>query len=725
MKPMDLLEALRPRRRVPFIAQMEATECGAASLAMVLAYHGHHAPLPEVRAACGVSRDGAGAKGIVQAAISYQMDALCVSLSMDELRKTTELPAILHWNFAHFVVLERITKHHLEVVDPAIGRINIPIGEAAGRFTGVAILLETEDHFVKRAAKPISLLQMVQEASEARWMAWTILLASLGTQVLGMVSPMATQILFDEVITVKRGEWLLPLGAAMIAGFLLERALAISRAWLSLSMQRAMDRPLLYKVMDHLARVPMLYIDQRTTGDLSQRIAMITQVRSFVFSQGLNALLGLATLLVAGCLLVAYHPLLGLIVFAMACARLALLGLVRRENVHLAATELAAGAAEATILMDALHGLETLKAVRGEQALIDRWHPRMLARMDASIQREKINNYAAMAGAILQAIGFFVIYQVGSRAVMEHQLTLGALAAFFTLQGLFLGPLDTLASTYWAYLGLRGTMERLDDLLDTAPEEDGHICPTTLTGAITFSRVSFRYAESSPWAIRDISFKIAPGERIAIVGASGSGKSTLASMLIGLLRPTSGTIYIDQTPIQNYQRDALLRHIGVVPQEITLIAGTILDNLRMARPEATLVEVAEAARIAGIAEHIESLPDGYLSLLTEGGRNLSGGQRQRLVLARALVGGSSILLMDEATSALDLPMERAIHARLAERKCTRIVLAHRLATVEDADRVLVIERGILVDQGTPAELADRPGPYQTMLRLANTPERDA
>ena len=712
---MILPRPLFRRRRVPYIPQMEAAECGAACLAMLLAYHGHHAPLAEVREACGVSRDGATASGILQAAEGFGLEAQAVRLELSALGDLP-LPAILHWNFAHFLVLERLTPEGAILVDPAAGRFHARQADLSRSFTGVALVFSPGDAFEPRAGQGPSLTRYANLMRTWAPSLGQILGASLMLQMVGMLFPVASQILIDRVLVPQQEPWLWGLGLGLGLAVIGRALLTLLRSWVVQAVQAAMDLSLMEQFIDHLLHLPLSFFHQRRPGDLMQRVQSNSAVRNLFSSRSVSALLDGFLLLGYTALMLAYSPALGGLLLLLAGVRIAVLVALRERNQQIMTSEMAASGMETAVVVEILSGMETLRASGAEGVMLQRWAGRAVDRMNQGLARRRLEIASRQAMTLLQGLTFAAVYFVGGRQVLADRMTLGVFAAFLTLQALFMEPLESLVESLGQLQFLTNHLARLDDVMETQAEPTGTQDPGRLQGAIELDQVSFSYGPSAPPAIRGLSVRIRPGEKVALVGPSGAGKSTLARLLLGMHTPSEGAIRFDGMDLRSLDLQKLRNQMGVVLQETFLFNDTVRANLSLNDSDLPMADVQAAAKTACIDGILESLPEGYATNLGDNGKTLSGGQRQRLSLARALSHDPAVLLLDEATSALDFETEAQVHANLAALGCTRIIIAHRLATVVDADRILVLEQGRIVQEGGYGDLAARPGLFRELVQ---------
>lgn len=701
-------------RRVPFVPQMEAVECGAASLASILAAWGHHAPLPEVREACKVSRDGANAAAILEAARAYGLEAEAVKVEVEHL-EDLPLPAILHWEFKHFLVLERLTRKGAWVVDPGGGRRHVPAAELATAFTGVALCFAPDDGFRARPAAFPSLGRYLAMLRGLRGSLVQAFGASAMLQVVGLVFPVANQLLVDRVLLPRHEPWLWGLALGLGGAVVGQTLLTLLRSYVLQGVRVTLDRALMSGFVGHLVSLPLGFFLQRQSGDLLQRVESNAQVRDLFTARSLSALLDAFLILGYAGLMLAYHVRLALVVLVLAGARVGLAALLRRMTEQLMAAELAASGQERAVLVEALTGLETVKASASQELILGRWTHRLVRRMNVATQRLRISAASSQAMVFLQGASAAAVFWIGGREVVAERMTLGVFTAFLTLQGLFLAPLESLLGAFSELQYLGNHLRRLDDVMESVPEASGDRDPGRIRGGIALQGVGFRYTEGSPWILRDVDLEIRPGEKVAIVGRTGAGKSTLARLLLGMHAPSTGTLRFDGQDLAELDLQKLRPQMGVVLQEPFVFDDTVRANLSLLDAEMALDRVKWAARIACIDQVLERLPQGYKTRLGENARILSGGERQRLCLARAVAAEPAVLLLDEATSSLDLETEARVHANLAALGCTRILIAHRLETVKDADRIVVMEEGRIVQQGTFEALGAAPGPFRDLV----------
>ncbi len=697
-------------RRLPFVQQNTAADCGAACLAMVLAFHGKDVSLEQVRQVAGSDRDGTDALSIKRAAEYYGLQTRAIKLGLEGLKYLSP-GTILHWEFRHFVVFERVGRKGVQIVDPALGRRRIPMDQFGRSFTGVALSFEPSARFEPGGSKRQPFKRYLQYVLEQRGLLARLIIASVFIQLFALALPVLTGTLVDRVVP--RGDYslLLALGLGMAVLVVFHFITALLRAMLLLHLQIRLDLKMTLGFVDHLMSLPYAFFGLRPAGDLLMRMNSNTNVREIITSGALSALLDGTLVSLYFVLLFAASPAMALLVVALGLAQIALFVFTRTKQRELMARGLETQARTASYQLEMLTGIETLKSVGAERLAVDQWSNLYVDTLNASLARGRLNavfdslSGALKMGAPLAVLGF------GGYLVLQGQLSLGTMLAVSALAMGFFAPLATLLTTAVQLQLLRSYLERIGEVLDAEPEQHGKetVQPRREWKQIVVDDVSFGYGPLAPLTIKKVSLQVPAGQMIAIVGPSGSGKSTLARLLLGLYEPTSGSISYDDVDLKRIDFGALRRQLGIVTQDPQLFSGSIRENICLTDPSLPLNRVIEAARLAAIDADIQAMPMGYETILADRGLSLSGGQRQRIALARALVGQPAVLLLDEATSAVDGITEKLIHRALDEMRCTRIVIAHRLSTVISADCIFVLQDGELVERGNYVELVAQGG----------------
>ena len=708
------------RRRVPVILQMSAVECGAACLAMILNYYGRKTSLSECRDHCGVGRDGLTARVIASSARHYGLRVKSYSLDLADF-KYVQLPAIAYWNFSHFVVVERWSQKIVEIVDPAVGRCQLTADEFDAGFTGVVLTFDPSDKFQRRTttAQPFwhHYLKYMLHIPGTLGVLAQILGASLFLQVLGLALPLFTQVLVDHILRFQITNVMTALGIGMVILVLAQMVTSYLRATLLIYLQARLDSQMMLGFFEHILTLPFRFFQQRTSGDLLMRIASNMSIREVLTSQTLSVVLDGTFVVVYLTIILAREPFFGILVLGIGILQVGLLLGTTRRMYRLRQRDLSTQAESQSYLVEALTGITTLKASGAEDRVLDHWSNLFFKHLNVSLQLNYLSAIIDTAMMTLRTFAPLILLWVGALRVLDGTMSLGTMLALNALATAFLTPLASLVSNGQQLQLVGAHLDRLTDVLVAEPEQDLQVVQHTprLTGRIELKHVSFRYDSNAPWVLRDISVTIEPGQKVALVGRTASGKSTLAKLLLGLYTPSEGEILYDGIPLQSLNYRTLRSQFGTVLQESFLFSGSIRQNIAFNDPSLSLEQVIEAARLAAIHDEIIQMPMGYETMVAEGGSGLSGGQRQRLSLARALAHQPAVLLLDEATSHLDTVTEQLVDENLKQIPCTRIAIAHRLSTVRNADMILVLDRGTIVEQGSHEELLVQTGHYAALV----------
>lgn len=714
-------------KRVPVVLQMGAADCGAACLAMILGYWGGQIALESCRTLMGSGQHGATALMIAKAARELGLETAAFRHTPQGLADVS-LPALLHWQGVHFVVLEAYGEREVKIIDPAVGRRTLTPAEFAAGYSGVTLTFAPGPNFAAvmaahAAQTPPSnwrgYVGRVLAVPGSKMMLVWLCIASLVLQLAGLILPVATWLVVEQILPNLNSPSLALLGAGAAAAVLAQASLSYGRDLLVIRLQQRLDSVLTPNFFSHLLRLPAKFFQQRTTGDLISRLEGNATVRELITSGVLTGLLDGGLSLLYLFILYAQSPLFGLVVTGAALGHFLLLRHTGGRVHELTQMELATRAEEQSLAVQIVRGSEAIKAAGAEEWMLAEWKKRFRANLRVSVGRGR---YVARINGALQLLNLatpLLLLWLGVGVVQSGQLSLGEMLGLVVLASACLDPLGNLASHLhrtqhiWAYL------ERLGDVLETAPEEPA---PSSgqihLKGAIQVEKLSFSYTKDEFFSLKEISFAIAPGESIAIVGATGAGKSTLVRVLLGLYQPQQGLIRYDGQPLSELGLTRLRRAIGVVLQDALLLSGTIRENIALQQPEMPMSQVVEAAKLATIHDEIARLPMAYETHVGEGGSGLSGGQRQRIALARALASKPAILMLDEATSHLDAATEQRILNNLAQLPATRLTIAHRLSSARSADRILVLDAGQIVESGTHNALVAQGGLYSRLWAAA-------
>jgi len=704
------------RRAIPYIAQAEMADCGAAALAMALGYHGRHVSLAEMHEATGTGRDGVDALRLAEAASSYGLRARGVATELDDLRV---LPrgTVLHWGAAHFVVLDSASRRGVTVVDPAAGRYRIGWQAVDDLYSGVAIMLEPTDTFVAGGRRVPGALHHARRMLVHSSGIGKVLATSVVVRLMVLAVPVLTGVIVDRVVPANDSHLLKVLAAVMVALIGYSMVATFLRAHLLLRLRSRLDVNMTLGFLEHLVDLPYAFFLKRSSGDLMMRLRSNATVREILTSGTIAALLDgvLATLYLVAIFVLS--PLLGFLVTVLAAAQVTVLLLARRRNIHLMGESLATEAKSQSYAYEMFSAVETLKAAGAERRAVSHWTNLFVAELNVSLRRGRLSAAVETAMHGMALLSPIAVLLVGAHLVGSGQLSLGTMLALAALSTAFLEPLATLVATALQVQLLGSYLARLDDVLSTPTETAGRDLrhAPQLTGAVRAERLTFRYTSHGAPAIDHVDLEVSPGQVLAIVGRSGSGKSTLGRLLLGLYQPSAGRVVLDGIDLASLHPRSVRSQIGVVTQDPYIFGLSIRDNLALGDPGLALDRLQTAAELACVADDIDAMPMGWDTPLVDAGASLSGGQRQRLALARALAPQPRILLLDEATSNLDTVTEAKVHANIAQLGCTVIMIAHRLATVIDADRIVVMDAGRVVEVGCHRELLAASGHYAQLV----------
>ncbi len=722
---LTFTKGLRRRvSRVPTVLQMEATECGAASLAMILAAHGRWVPLEQLRVDCGVSRNGANAKTVVQAARAHGLEARGFSVELHDLPRE-QFPLIVFWNFNHFLVIEGTSSKGLEVNDPARGRWVVPWEEADRSFTGLVLRTAPGPHFAPVGHAPSvreGLMRRMRGSSRA---ITYLLIAGLAVAVPTLLAPMALQAFVDQFLINGLSEWATFSAVTLVVAFLLMLWLSFWKGVVARQMTQALSAQQATALVSHALRLPVSFYAQRYPGEIASRLQLVDNVSRVVAGQLIPAALGLATSAAVAVALFAYAWPLALVAIGAAAIVVVVLrmsGQFRRDQAMRLSREQAG--LSGTVSYN-LRTIDTIKATGGDAQAVRTILGHIARSNDAEQSLLRSGTIVGAVPTFVTAAGGAVIIGLGGAMVARGNLDVGQFVAVVSLVPIFLAPLATWVSMDSTLKQAAAWMARLDDLLDQPADRNAPEIGQVVAAAgeatatqLELRNVSFAYSPAAAPVVSDLSLLVEPGRRVALVGSSGSGKSTAARISVGLLTPTAGEVRIDGTPLGDLAPGSLAGRIGYVDQDIVLFGGSIRDNITLFDDSVADEAVRQAARAAGVDAEIERRPGAYDAIVADGGRNLSGGQRQRIEIARVLVMLPGIMVLDEATSALDPIVEQRVMESIMGSGVGVLVVAHRLSTVRDCDEIIVMQNGQVVERGTHTELMSLTGEYHRLVSSA-------
>ncbi len=714
------------RRRVPTVLQMEAVECGAASLAMVLASYKLYVPLEELRLKCGVTRDGSKASNLLKAARSYGFIAKGYKKEPAELRGM-RLPAIVFWNFNHFVVLEGFRKDKVYLNDPAAGPRVVSSDEFDQSFTGVVLTLEPGPEFKPGGRPPGTIAALRRRFVGLKPALTYLIVVGLALVVPSMVIPVFTSIFIDKFLVARLDSWLKPLLIGMVMTAILRGALTWLEGYYLLRVQTQIAMASASKFFWHVLRLPVEFFTQRSPGEIGTRVAINDKVARMLSGDLAHAVLAVIQAVFFVVLMFYYDVVLTLISIVVVGLSFAVLQVTTKTMKEMSMKLAIDSGKVMGASMNGLMVMETVKSSGSESSFFAKW-----AGFQTKLMRseQEFGRAGLLLGSVpdfLTGMNNMLVLGVGALRVMDGHLTVGSLVAFQALVAMFTGPVGVLVGLGSKLQEIQGDMNRLDDVMryptdawatDVPLVRDARhgTEPAKLDGVVELRNVVFGYNRTDFPLIEDLNLSVKPGQRIAIVGPSGCGKSTVSKLVMGLYEPWQGDVLFDGKARSEFSRYVFANSVALVDQDIVLYEGTFRDNLTLWDGTITDEHVIQAAKDACIHDFILSRPGGYDSRIEEGGRNMSGGQRQRIEIARALATNPRVLVLDEATSALDAATEKQVDDNVRRRGCACIIIAHRLSTIRDCDEIIVLSHGRIIERGKhDALMALEKGFYRRLI----------
>lgn len=713
----------RGKAKVPVIIQMEAVECGAACLAMVMAYYEKWVPLEQLRIDCGVSRDGSSAKNLLVAARSYGFDAGGYRLEPEDLVRSGTFPCIIHWNFNHFVVLSGFKRGKAIINDPARGIVSVPMEEFDKAFTGICLMVTPGEKFVP-SGKPKSVWKFARSRLKGTGAAVAfVVLSSMITVLMDIIRPGFSRIFMDRLLTQQNPEWFYPFltGLAVISTvqILVSAVQTIYSNKLDGKMAVVGNTTFLWKVL-HL---PMDFFSQRMAGDIQSRQNANTSIAGSLINTFAPLVLNIIMMVFYLVLMLRYSYILTLVGISSIVINMGLSQIIAAKRVNMTRVQMRDSAKLYSATISGMEMIETIKSSGAENGFFEKWSGYQASVNTQTAKFEKTNMLLVELPGLVSTLTNTAIMMLGVLLTMQGHFTVGMIMQFQGFLSSFVAPAESLISAGQMVMEMRTEMERIEDVMQypedpcftNAEKENQETSFAKLSGNVELKNVSFGYSRLAPPLIRDFSMTMKPGSKVAFVGASGCGKSTLAKLISGLYQPWSGEILFDGKPISQINRSVFTGSVAVVDQDIVLFEDTIANNIKMWDESIEDFEMILAARDAQLHDDILMRDNGYNYSVSEGGRDFSGGQRQRMEIARVLAQDPTIIVMDEATSALDAKTEFDVVKSIADRGITCIVVAHRLSTIRDCDEIIVLDKGCVVERGTHEELMQLGGKYTELI----------
>lgn len=694
-------------QRLPVLIQTESAECGLACLAMIAGYYNYNTDLATLRGKYSISQKGVNLSQLLNISKQLNLNSRSLRLELEELPKL-KLPCILHWEFAHFVVLKAIKGNKCIIHDPAFGVRQLTFSEVSKSFTGVAVELWPDDGFKpKEERRHVRFRDLIGKITGLKSSFIQVLILALGIELFSIISPLFTQWTIDYVIVSNDQNLLFTLIVGFGFMMLVQQLTSAIRAWVMMYISTSISVQWRDSVFRHLMRLPISYFEKRHLGDIVSRFGAVDSIQSTLSSSFFVAILDGLMTIVTLIMMYIYSPLLATI--CLVTMLLYVIGRILWYRPLRMATEeqIIHGAKQQSHFLETVRGVRTIKLFQRQVERTADWMALLIRQVNSGVRVQKLQIYYQQLNGLLFGIENLVVLGLGATMVMDQTFTVGVLMAFTSYKGQFSSRISSLVDKFFELKMLSIQTERLGDIVLTEPEdaiEQKQVIPQTKPPRIEFNNVSFRYSEHEPLVIKDVSFVIEPGECVALAGASGCGKTTLSQLLIGSLEPISGEILIDGVNLKNLTVANLRRFTATVLQDDVLFAGSIMDNITFFDHNVNHELAIKCASMAAIHHDIEQMPMQYNTLVGDMGIALSGGQKQRVLLARALYKQPQLIVLDEATSHLDVQLEQLVNHAISQLAITRLVIAHRPQTLAMVDRIIVIENGSVGQELTPAQL---------------------
>ena len=712
---------LKGAAKVPVIMQMEALECGAASLAMVLAYYGKWIPLEQVRYDCGVSRDGSNARNVLRAARSYGLTAKGYRYEPAELKTKGKFPCIIHWNFNHFVVLNGFKGNKAVLNDPARGTYTVPMKTFDESFTGICLMFEPGEEFVP-GGKPQSVFGFAKKRLKGAGAAIAfVTMTTIISSLIGIISPAFSRIFLDRLLTGQNPDWVVPFVIALAGMSVIQLIVAWIQSVYSLKINGKLSMVGNSTFMWQVLRMPMDFFSQRMAGDIQGRQSSNASIASSLVETFAPLLLNAGMMIFYLVVMIRYSLMLTLIGLASVLINFGLSTMISKKRINITRVQMRDAGKLAGATVAGIEMIETIKASGAEDGYFEKWAGYQASVNTQQVKFQKLNEVLGLLPSLVSSLCSTAVLMLGVYLAMQGEFTVGMIMAFQGFLSSFTAPAESIISAGQTIQEMRTEMERVEDVMkypvdvqnDAPVDENAEY--DKLSGCIEMKNVTFGYSRLGEPLITDFNLSLKTGSRVAFVGASGCGKSTLSKLISGLYKPWSGEILFDGKRIDEIDRSVFTGSLAVVDQDIILFEDTIANNIKMWDTSIEDFEMIMAARDAQLHEDIMQREGGYQYKLTEGGKDFSGGQRQRMEIARVLAQDPTIIILDEATSALDAKTEYDVVNSIKNRGITCIVVAHRLSTIRDCDEIVVLDGGRVVERGTHEELMRLGGAYTQLV----------